>query len=133
MTPPGNARIAAERGAGRADEVPDDVDLVVVAVPPSVTADVVAEAWTSTATPRHGRRLGQDPVIESLRGGGADLSRFVGGHPMSGREVSGRAARTDLFESRPCAHTYGGVRAGARAVGPSVVDVAGGSGPGPVT
>lgn len=126
---PGNARIAAERGAGRADEVPDDVDLVVVAVPPSVTADVVAEALDvhRDATVTDVASV-KDPVIESLRGSGADLSRFVGGHPMSGREVSGpRAARTDLFESRPWVLTPTAESEPERVqLVTSVVDVAGG-------
>ena len=41
------------------------------------------------------------PIAE-LAAQGADLGRFVGGHPMAGREVSGAAAgRGDLFEDRP--------------------------------
>ena len=33
---------------------------------------------------------------------GGDLGRFVGGHPLAGRERSGPgAARADLFEGRP--------------------------------
>ena len=40
--------------------------------------------------------------IAALAAVAADLSRYVGGHPMAGREISGAAAgRGDLFEDRP--------------------------------
>ena len=41
-------------------------------------------------------------VLNAVRAGGGDLTRYVGGHPMAGRERSGPgAARGDLFAARP--------------------------------
>lgn len=98
---------AEELGAGRrwspaqASVLGPD-DLVVVAVPPSVAAPVVAEALSA-----HPRATVTDvasvknPVIEYLTAHDADLSRFVGGHPMAGREMSGpSAASAELFHGR---------------------------------
>ncbi|UFU08154.1 prephenate dehydrogenase [Ruania halotolerans] len=82
--------------------------LVVVAVPPDVTADEVAHALrrfpdavvTDVASVKsvllaelHELAAG-DPRVE--------LSRYVGSHPMAGREKSGAAAASaDLFIGRP--------------------------------
>ena len=88
----------ATRGVVGAPEV------VVVATPPDVTADVVAEAlgtWpeatvTDVASVKR-------VVLGQLRARGvAGIERYVGGHPMAGREKSGAiSARIDLFEGRP--------------------------------
>jgi prephenate dehydrogenase len=41
-------------------------------------------------------------ILEELRQAGADLSRYVGSHPMAGRERTGPAAASaDLFVGRP--------------------------------
>jgi prephenate dehydrogenase len=41
-------------------------------------------------------------ILEQLRATGADLTRYVGGHPMAGRERGGAiAASGDLFIGRP--------------------------------
>ena len=95
--------LARDLGAGRLAG-PDDVpDLVVVAAPPDVVADVVAAELaahpgavvTDVASVKAG-------PLEALRAAGADLSRYVGGHPLAGRERSGPvAARADLFAGRP--------------------------------
>lgn len=96
--------VAVAMGAGQpADAADGPPDLVVVAVPPSVTARVVAEALhmypDATVTDVASVKA---PIIAGLRDVGADLSRFVGGHPMAGREVHGpRAGRADLFDGRP--------------------------------
>lgn len=77
-------------------------DLVVVAVPPSVAAPVVAEALRAhpQATVTDVASV-KSPVIDYLRANDADLSRFVGGHPMAGREMSGPAAASaELFHGR---------------------------------
>jgi prephenate dehydrogenase len=75
----------------------------VVAAPPDVTAEVVARELrdhpgavvTDVASVKSG-------VLSALVEAGADLSRYVGGHPMAGRERSGPvAARGDLFRDRP--------------------------------
>jgi len=98
------ASLAADYGAGEVSTPrPDEVDVVVVATPPDVTASVVAQALTD---------FPQSLVIDvaSVKGSirsilerdGADLSRYVGTHPMAGREKGGpTAARTDLFVARP--------------------------------
>lgn len=99
--------LARDLGAGRlSTAVPgpdDDPDLVVVAAPPDVVADVVQHELerlphavvTDVASVKAGPQ-------RALRSRGVDLSRYVGGHPMAGRERSGAvAARGDLFAGRP--------------------------------
>ncbi|GAB2330678.1 prephenate dehydrogenase [Streptomyces griseoincarnatus] len=100
---PEQSRTAAALGAGT-DEAPDGpVDLAVVAAPPAHVADVLADAM------RRGVARGYIDVA-SVKGGlrrelqarGLDLTRYIGTHPMSGREKSGPLAATgDLFEGRP--------------------------------
>lgn len=96
--------LARDVGAGRvatADDGP--VALVVVAAPPDVTAEVVA-----TELAAHPDAVVTDvasvkgAVLAELRASGADLTRYVGSHPMAGRERSGPAAAVpDLFVGRP--------------------------------
>jgi prephenate dehydrogenase len=76
---------------------------VVVAAPPDVTAGVVA-----TALADYPESVVVDiasvkaEILAELRRRGADLSRYVGTHPMAGREKSGPvAARGELFTSMP--------------------------------
>ena len=98
--------LAADLGAGvpaaTAAELAE-VGLVVVAAPPDVTADVVlaelaahpAATVTDVASVKSG-------ILDAVAAAGGDLSRYVGGHPMAGRERSGPvAARGDLFIGRP--------------------------------
>ncbi len=95
--------LARDLGAGRlALDEPEDPDLVVVAAPPDVTADVVVDSLT-----RWPRAVVTDVasvkgvVLDGVRRARADLTRYVGGHPMAGRERSGAGhARGDLFEGR---------------------------------
>jgi prephenate dehydrogenase len=118
---PDAVSVAVARGAG--EPVPDEVwgaaglgaaagvdgarraqpGLVVVAVPPAVTAAVVADGLrrfpgaivTDVASVKV-------PIHRALVAAGVDASRYVGGHPMAGREVSGpAAARADLIDDRP--------------------------------
>ncbi len=82
-----------------------DPDLVVVAAPPDVTAAVVLaqlEAYPrATVTDVASVKSG---IAAELAARGAELARYVGGHPMAGRERSGPvAARGDLFLGRPWA------------------------------
>lgn len=97
------ARTAAALGAGTFGAPPAPVDLAVLAVPPATVAEVLeehqkdglAQAYTDVASVK-GR-----PQAE-LAARGCDLTSFVGGHPMAGRERSGpRAGRADLFDGRP--------------------------------
>ncbi|SDP73964.1 prephenate dehydrogenase [Arthrobacter sp. ok909] len=102
---PTNQAVAVDIGAGlplaRLDG--EQPELVVVAAPPDVTADVVAKALqdypnavvVDIASVKAG-------ILADLRGRGADLGRYVGTHPMAGREKSGPvAARGELFTSMP--------------------------------
>jgi prephenate dehydrogenase len=95
--------LARDVGAGAVDDGSAAPDLVVVAAPPDVTAHVVLEQLiknpqatvTDVASVKRG-------VVEQLEARGADLRRYVGGHPMAGRERSGPvASRADLFLGRP--------------------------------
>jgi prephenate dehydrogenase len=95
--------LARDLGAGVPDPGDRAVDVVVVAAPPDVTAQVVlaelaahpGAVVTDVASVKAG-------VLDALRASGADLRRYVGGHPMAGRERSGAvAARGDLFVGRP--------------------------------
>lgn len=100
---PGHVRQAAAAGAGR-PRTGDSVEpsIVVVAVPPSAAAAVIAEALReypqATVTDVCSVKA---PVLDSLAAAGADLDRVVGGHPMAGRETSGPAAASaELFHGR---------------------------------
>ena len=98
-----NLELAVSRGAGSPDPVADP-EIVVVAVPPSVVTDVVREALE-----RYPRAVITD--VTSVKAGliaaveqSAHGDRFVGGHPMAGKERSGpMAAAARLFEGRPWA------------------------------
>ena len=96
--------LARDVGAGRPCS-PDDAapQIVVVAAPPDVTADVVRAELAA-----HPNAVVTDVasvkghVLDELRASGADLTRYVGSHPMAGRERSGPAAALpDLFVGRP--------------------------------
>ncbi|OJX70930.1 MAG: prephenate dehydrogenase [Micrococcales bacterium 73-13] len=95
--------LAVDYGAGRAANAEDAPALVVVAVPPDVTAEVVAAELAA-----HPDAIVTDvasvksAVLRELRAAGADLARYVGSHPMAGRERGGAvASRADLFIGRP--------------------------------
>ena len=96
--------LACDMGAGSnwEENFPEPA-LVVVATPPDVAADQVIAALkefpdalvTDVASVK-------SVILEEVAESGADLTRYVGSHPMAGRERSGTAfAREDLFESRP--------------------------------
>lgn len=97
-----HVRLATSKGAGRVADAQDVPVLVVVAVPPRVTGDVIAEATarfpgvavTDVASIK-------SVVLADADAAGADRSRVVGGHPMAGRETSGpEGARADLLDDR---------------------------------
>ena len=99
---PGAVAVAQQRGAGVAGPPEHDPDLVIVAVPPSLTASVVLHAMRryldATVSDVASTKTHLQHKVESQS---ADLSRFVPGHPLAGREVSGPgAARADLFADR---------------------------------
>jgi prephenate dehydrogenase len=100
---PAQLRLAVDYGAGRPESPDDEPALIVVAVPPDVTADIVA------------RELLQHPGVvvtdvasvkmaplRELRARGLDLTHYIGSHPMAGRERGGAiSARADIFVGRP--------------------------------
>jgi prephenate dehydrogenase len=95
--------LARDLGAGAlAAETAGEPDIVVVAAPPDVVADVVAaelSRWPDAVVTDAASVKGA--VLSALRDRGADLSRYVGSHPMAGREKSGAmAAQGTLFEGR---------------------------------
>jgi len=100
---PSQLRLAIDYGAGRAARADDRPALVVVAVPPDVTADVVERELAAfpDAVVTDVASVKLDP-LRVLRARGVDLTRYIGSHPMAGRERGGAiAARADIFVGRP--------------------------------
>jgi prephenate dehydrogenase len=101
---PANARLAADLGAG--DLLPggprEPADVAVIAVPPAAVAATLAAAQTSGLARCYTdvASVKQLPVA-GARQHGCDLSCYVPGHPLGGREKHGpAAARADLFLGR---------------------------------
>jgi prephenate dehydrogenase len=102
---PAAARLAADLGAGDplpAQGRPVTADVAVIAVPPGAVAATLAAAqarglarcYTDVASVK------QLPVTQA-RDLGCDLTCYVPGHPLAGREKHGpAAARADLFLGR---------------------------------
>lgn len=100
---PGALALAIDFGAGRAAKDTDDPALIVVAVPPDLTAAVIASELAAfpDALVTDVASVKLLPLTE-LRAAGADVSRYVGSHPLAGREKGGAiSARGDLFVGRP--------------------------------
>jgi prephenate dehydrogenase len=97
---PSAVALAVDYGAGQ--KYTEDVgepDLVVVAVPPDVTAQVVREALERFA---RARVIDVASVKADIIAEVGPSDRFLGTHPMAGRERGGAmAARVDLFTGRP--------------------------------
>jgi prephenate dehydrogenase len=105
---PATARLACDIGAGQ--PLPPDgpppggpADIAVLAVPPAAVAAELAAAqarglarcYTDVASVK-------ELPLASAAELGCDLSCYVAGHPLAGRERSGpAAARADLFLGRP--------------------------------
>jgi prephenate dehydrogenase len=99
---PAAARLAADLGAGELLHKGVTADVAVIAVPPAAVAVTLAAAqarnmarcYTDVASVK------QLPVAQA-RAAGCDLTCFVPGHPLAGREKHGpAAARADLFLGR---------------------------------
>jgi prephenate dehydrogenase len=101
---PAAARLAADLGAGELlpDHPAGPADVAVIAVPPEAVAATLAAAqarglaaaYTDVASVK------QLPVAQA-RELGCDLTRYLPGHPLAGREKHGpAAARADLFLGR---------------------------------
>jgi prephenate dehydrogenase len=100
---PTAAALARDLGAGvLAADTAGDPDVVVVAAPPDVVAAVVAQElsrWPNAVVTDAASVKGA--VLRALQDKGVDVARYVGSHPMAGREKSGViAAQGDLFEGR---------------------------------
>jgi prephenate dehydrogenase len=105
LSDPSPTALALARDVGAGDPDPGDVpvSLVIVGAPPDVTAAVVAAELArhpeATVTDVASVKSG---IWTAVQQSGADISRYVGGHPMAGRERSGPvASRADLFLGRP--------------------------------
>ena len=101
---PAAARLAADLGAGELlpDATNDPADVAVIAVPPAAVAATLAEAQTRKLAHSYTdvASVKQLPVADA-RNQGCDLTRYVPGHPLAGREKHGpAAARADLFLGR---------------------------------
>jgi prephenate dehydrogenase len=98
---PSAAKLAADMGGGR-PHAGEHADIAVLAVPPEAVAATLADAqarglarcYTDVASVK---RL---PVTQA-RAAGCDMTTYVPGHPLAGREKHGpAAARADLFLGR---------------------------------
>lgn len=95
--------LAVSYGAGREAREDDSPKLIVVCVPPQLTAQIVAQELiafpdaivTDVASVKAG-------ILEELERLAAPIERYIGSHPMAGRERGGAiAGRADLFVGRP--------------------------------
>ena len=100
---PSRAALAAEYGAGVVSSSPEAVECVIVATPPDVTAQVATQSLQDfpdalvidVASVKSG-------IIAEVSAHPEAGTRFVGTHPMAGREKGGPTqARVDLFTGRP--------------------------------
>lgn len=96
-----NLRLAIEYGAGV--ELHSEPDLVVVCVPPDITAEVIAQELAlhpaATVTDVASTKLQIEQQVIALTN---EHHRYIGSHPMAGREKGGPArGRADLFFARP--------------------------------
>lgn len=96
-------RVAVSMGAGEPLVEPSPaIDIVVVSVPPAFVGEVVVDALRRfpAAVVTHVASVQSRPLLE-IETSGVETTRFVGGHPVAGREVSGPlAASRDLFVDR---------------------------------
>lgn len=100
---PAQLRLAVDYGAGRLAAADDRPTLIVVAVPPDVTADVVERELRQHpgAVVTDVASVKLEPYLE-LRARGVDLTHYIGSHPLAGRERGGAiSARADIFVGRP--------------------------------
>lgn len=98
---PENLRVAVDRGAGSAGRA-GSPDLVIVAVPPAAVPDAVIAAladWPAAIVTDVASVKGPVAAVVATS---PDADRYVGSHPMAGRERSGPvAASARLCEGNP--------------------------------
>src|SRR5690606_41435914 len=89
-TSPAQLRLAIDYGAGRAARDDDAPALIVVSVPPDVTADVIEAELVrypgAVVTDVASVKL--EP-FRALKDRGVDITRYIGSHPLAGRERGG--------------------------------------------
>lgn len=95
--------LAVDFGAGEKFESGQNPSLVIVCVPPDMTAAVIEQQLTehagATVTDVASVKA---TILSKLESANLDLSRYVGSHPMAGREQAGTlAGRSDIFAGRP--------------------------------
>ena len=104
-TSPTSLALARDMGAGTPhDKHSPEPQVVVVATPPDVTADVVVAQLSAhpNAVVTDVASVKERVVAEVRARAGAEARRYVGSHPMAGRERSGAgSADSDLFAGRP--------------------------------
>lgn len=104
-TSPTSLALARDMGAGQVrDEHSPEPALIVVATPPDVVASVVLRELAAhpDAVVTDVASVKARIAAEVRRHGGTAARRYVGSHPMAGRERSGAgAADSDLFAGRP--------------------------------
>ena len=98
------AQAAADKSGAQVWDGIQQVDLVIVATPPSVTAEVLRDMLA-----KQPNAIVTD--VSSVKGSifdslsdldASDAQRLIGSHPMAGREISGVAgAQSNLFVDRP--------------------------------
>jgi len=103
---PAAAALAADLGAGRVlaslGNHPGPADVALIAVPPAEVATVLATAQRAGLAHSYTDVASVKALpLARAREAGCDISRYVPGHPLAGRERSGpAAARADLFLGR---------------------------------
>ncbi|MEZ7787274.1 prephenate dehydrogenase [Actinomyces naeslundii] len=104
-TSPTSLALARDIGAGTPhDKHSPEPQIVVVATPPDVTADVVVAQLSAhpNAVVTDVASVKERVAAEVRARAGAEARRYVGSHPMAGRERSGAgSADSDLFAGRP--------------------------------
>ena len=95
--------VAVRRGAGEAWDGTETVDLVLLAVPPSVVSGELVRLQGSSAGRSYSHVASiQSHVQAQIEAATADLATVCGGHPLAGRETAGpESATADLFLGRP--------------------------------
>ena len=95
-----NLRLAIEYGAGEVQST--EPDLVVVCVPPDLTAEVILAELAANPSAVVTDVASVKGDIAKQVSASPNANRYVGSHPMAGREKGGPgSARADLFFARP--------------------------------
>ncbi|WGD36591.1 prephenate dehydrogenase [Lysinibacter sp. HNR] len=100
---PSALALAVDYGAGRKHRDTDVPALIVVCVPPDVTADIIERELQHfpRAVVTDVASVKLQPFHE-LVSRGVDLTHYIGSHPLAGRERGGAtSARADIFYGRP--------------------------------